>query len=277
MRWKQFLTPVNSMIPEEAKEYISTHEEGSYTLLDVRQMKEYEAEHIPGSKLIPLPELSDRLTELDPESPTIVYCAVGGRSRVAAQVLSGQGFGKIYNLKGGIKAWQGQTAVGPVEEGMAFLRGDESPAEVLILAYGLEEGLEGFYREMASKTEEGKIADLFRQLSKLEEEHKLRIFELYQKYDPSVSDRQVFEEEVVSREMEDGISSEEFLEKNAPTLQTAQGILDLAMMIETQAFDLYSRYARKSQDNETQSVLFGMAEEEKSHLKTVAELKEEML
>ena len=277
MRWKQFLIPVNSMTAEEAKEYIATHEEGSYTLLDVRQPKEYEEDHIAGSTLIPLPSLADRLTELNPKSPTIVYSAVGGRSRVAAQLLLGQGFKEIYNLKGGIKAWLGQTAVGPVEEGMALLRGDESPAEVLILAYGLEGGLEGFYREMASKTAEEKITTLFRELSKFEEGHKRKIFDLYQIYNPFVFDRQTFEEKVVSQEMEDGITLEEFLEKNAPVMQTVQDILDLAMMIETQALDLYSRYARESKDDETQSVLFSIAEEEKSHLKAIAELKERML
>jgi sulfur-carrier protein adenylyltransferase/sulfurtransferase len=45
----------------------------AYTLLDVRQPGEYESEHIPGSKLIPLPELGDRLNEIDPHKPTIVY------------------------------------------------------------------------------------------------------------------------------------------------------------------------------------------------------------
>lgn len=73
MRWKQFLTPVPSMDTEEAKSYIAQHKEGVYTLLDVRQPGEYEKARIPGAKLIPLPQLSDRLAELDPEKPTIVY------------------------------------------------------------------------------------------------------------------------------------------------------------------------------------------------------------
>ncbi len=42
-------------------------------LVDVRQPSEYESSHIPGSKLIPLPELSGRMDELDPKKPTIVY------------------------------------------------------------------------------------------------------------------------------------------------------------------------------------------------------------
>ena len=73
MRWKQFLTPVASMDTEEAKAYMAEHEEGTFTLLDVRQPGEYENSRIPGAKLIPLPELADRLGELDPDKPIIPY------------------------------------------------------------------------------------------------------------------------------------------------------------------------------------------------------------
>ena len=73
MRWKQFLTPVAAMDTEEAKAYMAEHEEGTFTLLDVRQPGEYENSRIPGAKLIPLPELADRLGELDPDKPVIPY------------------------------------------------------------------------------------------------------------------------------------------------------------------------------------------------------------
>ena len=73
MRWKQFLTPVASMDTEEAKAYMAEHEEGTFTLLDIRQPGEYENSRIPGAKLIPLPELADRLGELDPDKPVIPY------------------------------------------------------------------------------------------------------------------------------------------------------------------------------------------------------------
>jgi rhodanese-related sulfurtransferase len=73
MKWKQFLTPVENMDAEEARTYVSEHKEGSYTLLDVRQPGEYEKQRIPGARLIPLPELANRLGELDPEKPTIAY------------------------------------------------------------------------------------------------------------------------------------------------------------------------------------------------------------
>jgi len=73
MKWKQFLTPVKSMDAEKARTYQEGHKEGSYTFLDVRQPGEYERERIPGAKLIPLPELADRLDELDPDKPILTY------------------------------------------------------------------------------------------------------------------------------------------------------------------------------------------------------------
>jgi rhodanese-related sulfurtransferase len=61
------------MDTEEAKAYLADHREGTFTLLDVRQLGEYEKDRIPGAKLIPLPELANRFEELDQGKPVIVY------------------------------------------------------------------------------------------------------------------------------------------------------------------------------------------------------------
>ena len=71
--FRRLFTPVRSMNSEEAREFIAQQPEGSYTLLDVRQPGEYEKEHIPGSKLIPIADLKDSLQDLDPEKPVITY------------------------------------------------------------------------------------------------------------------------------------------------------------------------------------------------------------
>ncbi len=70
---KAYLTPAESIDAGQAEDFRLTHPEGSYTVLDVRQPSEYEQSHIPGSKLIPLPNLSDRLDELDHHKPVVVY------------------------------------------------------------------------------------------------------------------------------------------------------------------------------------------------------------
>jgi sulfur-carrier protein adenylyltransferase/sulfurtransferase len=73
MRWKQFFTPVKSVDANAGKQMIDDAASGDLTILDVRQPNEYEAGHLPGARLIPLPELADRLDELDKQKPTLVY------------------------------------------------------------------------------------------------------------------------------------------------------------------------------------------------------------
>ena len=73
MRWKQFFTAVQSMNSEEAKAFMTGKTLDEFTLLDVRQPGEYEKNHIPGSKLIPIGELDKRLDEIDPGKPVLTY------------------------------------------------------------------------------------------------------------------------------------------------------------------------------------------------------------
>ena len=94
MKWRQFLTPVKSLSAAEAKSFMEKKTGDAFTLLDVRQPGEYKGRHIPGAKLIPLADIGTRIKELDADKPTIVYCAVGGRSRVASQMLAGKGFNR---------------------------------------------------------------------------------------------------------------------------------------------------------------------------------------
>jgi rhodanese-related sulfurtransferase len=73
MRWKQFFTRVKSIDAPEAKNFMGKLAADQFNLIDVRQPGEYESGHIPGSKLIPLPELNNRIDEIDPAKPTVVY------------------------------------------------------------------------------------------------------------------------------------------------------------------------------------------------------------
>jgi rhodanese-related sulfurtransferase len=73
MLLKRLFGQVKSMDSKEAATYMEKHDEGMFTLLDVRQPKEYNKAHIPGAKLIPLSELDDSLNELNPAKPVIVY------------------------------------------------------------------------------------------------------------------------------------------------------------------------------------------------------------
>ncbi len=76
-----------------------------FTLIDVREPWEYAICRIPGSRLIPLRELPQRVTELDPAEEIVVHCRTGARSAKAADFLTKAGFASVRNLAGGISAW----------------------------------------------------------------------------------------------------------------------------------------------------------------------------
>jgi len=197
-----------------------------------------------------------------------------GRSRAAAQFLAGQGFEEVYNLKGGIAAWQGLKAFGPAETGMIPLKGNETPQEVIVLAYGMEQGLADFYARVLGMTQDSAVQKIIGKLVQIEEKHKDKLFALYQALEPTTQERTLFEERIVSGVMEGGFTGEEFLEKNKPLLDTVENLLSLAMMLEAQALDLYTRYAQKVEDVQSRSVLHDIAEEEKGHLATLGALVE---
>jgi sulfur-carrier protein adenylyltransferase/sulfurtransferase len=71
----------------------------------VRNPEEFQICRIPGSTLIPLPALTQRLGELDRERELIVHCKSGMRSQKAIALLREKGFRNLKNLKGGILAW----------------------------------------------------------------------------------------------------------------------------------------------------------------------------
>ncbi len=73
MKWMQFFTPAQSIDFKQTKTMIADAGADAVTILDVRQPGEYQQSHIPGAILIPLPELGDRLGEIDPEKPVLVY------------------------------------------------------------------------------------------------------------------------------------------------------------------------------------------------------------
>ena len=76
-----------------------------FFLLDVREPNEYQIGKIPGSTLIPLGDVPQRVGEIPRDKEIIVHCKMGGRSAKAAAFLRQQGYTNVKNLKGGITDW----------------------------------------------------------------------------------------------------------------------------------------------------------------------------
>ena len=269
MRWKQFFTPVQSMNPDEARAYLSDKTLQEVTILDVRQPGEYEEGHIPGAKLVPMAVLTDSLAEIDRSKPVLVYCAIGGRSRIAAQTLAGKGFDQVINLSGGFKAWTGQRASGPEEEGVDLFTELDSPEQILATAYSLEDGLRDFYLRMLERAYDEKIKGVFRLLADIEIKHKDRLFEEYTRL-TGKDDRGAFECSFVTPLMEGGMTTQKYLERFRPDMDSPVDVVSMAMSIEAQALDLYSRLARRQDDPQLRQFYLDMAGEEQKHLNRLA-------
>jgi len=80
----------------------------AFTLLDVRSVKEWSHDHIPGSVNIPLGELSERLEELPRDRRVATICEAGYRSSLAASLLAREGHPQVVNIAGGMAAYREQ-------------------------------------------------------------------------------------------------------------------------------------------------------------------------
>jgi len=96
-------------LPELRPAWVAEHRQ-ELTLLDVRTAEEFDGPdgHVPGSQLIPLPELEARLAEIPPGRPVVLLCHSGSRSALATQQLEKAGLTQVANLHGGLRAWQAE-------------------------------------------------------------------------------------------------------------------------------------------------------------------------
>ena len=79
-------------------------------IVDVREANEVAIGRIPNSVHIPLGQVLNRMSEIDPTRETVVHCKMGGRSARAIDALKRSGFeGNLVNLKGGIIAWSNEV------------------------------------------------------------------------------------------------------------------------------------------------------------------------
>ncbi len=98
-------SPVKSLSTIGATRLINS---GNPVLLDVRETAEYEGGRLPNAIHIPLSQLKERSGELAKFAgrPVVLYCERGQRARSAASTLARGGFGDVYELAGGIRAWK---------------------------------------------------------------------------------------------------------------------------------------------------------------------------
>jgi rhodanese-related sulfurtransferase len=101
---KADMNEADSISPKQASEMYADQKA---VIVDVREDNEWNEQHIPGAIHIPLAQLNEHFPELKQykDSPVITQCRTGRRSAQALDVLKSAGFSKVYNMDGGIMAW----------------------------------------------------------------------------------------------------------------------------------------------------------------------------
>lgn len=258
------------MIPEELRRYIEKNKEGDYLVVDVRQPEEYVRGHIPGGKLIPIRELVSDLSKLPPDKDLIFYCHSGGRSAAAATIAVEEGiFNKnIYDLEGGILAWEGRTV--PDYPKVQVFDKSKSLSELLLVAMDLEKGALRFYNYVRDKFVSEPFSKTFDQLSMAELAHAKAVYPYWEKTesDPPGFER-VFENlkgEILEggENLIDVLGRAEAMEGNI-----CLNFIELALHIENSAFDLYRTMGEKTENKEAREVFLSIAQAEKGHMRTL--------
>ena len=273
-----FFQKVKSILPHEVRTIIKEKSASDYRLLDVRQPSEYEQGHIPGAKLIPLAELQSNMNAVQSNRMTIVYCRSGNRSRSAVGMLNGAGIDDVYNMEGGILAYNGLVAAGPPEAGIFCFPENMSPEQLIAMAWYIEDGSKSYFDTIKEMSQSSDVNDILTSLAEHKIAHKKTLGKLYEKISgEAVKDD--FPTYVLKKPpqvvMSGCVSVPDAV--NWSKDKDASEILDLLMALEANTFDLYLKLGREVKSERAKSVFMGLSEEEARHLEKLASVFEKTL
>ncbi len=258
---------IQGLYPDELKQYMSQKKETDYLLVDVREVGEYESEHIPGAKLLPLSELEGRLDELPEDRELVFYCHSGHRSNVGAVFARDSGLvnGAIYNLIGGISAWEGKTLEGFPRFEAIKESGDL--AQTLEQAINMEKGTFLLYNTMVELSSGLPQEKTLRKLLRMEVGHARTIYAFLSRIKQVKPFEEVFEEASGSL-VEGGWDLRSVvgqLRKNAEN--SCLFMSELALELEYRAYDLYRNLAERAPEADHKKAMFFLSEQEKAHVR----------
>jgi len=183
-------------------------------------------------------------------------------------------------MAGGIMAWQGGVATGDPEAGMAYFNDAVRFDQLVALACGLEEGTRLFYvgvgKQFAADQEAG---SLLQKLTVAEERHRQHLLAAYRTLAGEELDIATLHgqlgDHVTGKVMEGGVDV-------ATALAWAEGrevheILDLAMSLEMNAYDLYLKMGRVAENEKAVKIFRSLAGEEHLHLQQLSRLRDERI
>ncbi|ABA89513.1 rhodanese homology domain and ferritin-like domain protein [Syntrophotalea carbinolica DSM 2380] len=272
-----YFKPVSTWSVQQVRDFLQRKSAKDYNLVDVRQPGEYEAGHLPGAILIPVRQIEERFKELDPEKPTITYCAAGVRSRAAAAALKNVGFKEVYSMSGGINAWEGLVAVNEPELGAVWFDPAHTPEDHIAMAWLLEDGTRQFYATLADTRHQAGESEFFGRMAAVEEQHKQSLMNLFSGIRGSHEDlpAAVLKERGEQTVLEGGVTLDQALKfvQGKPV----QEVLELAISFESNALDRYMLLYAHMSDPKSREVFLRLADQERQHLRQLSDRLDQVL
>ena len=261
---------VDGLSPEELRRFIRENHEKRYLLVDVRQPGEYENVHIPGAHLMPLPRLADSMDSLPAGKALIFYCHSGSRSLAAASMADGQveGHGPIYNLDGGIMAWNGaMLADTPRVQLFAGL----DVAAMLKMAMNLEKGALRFYEHVRESRAQASWSEVSARLAQAEMAHARIVYDFLAKVHSDTEPFETLFDQLEGDVLEGGLSLDRALEAlDSISTEACLRCLEFALRMEYAAYDLYRTLAEQARSDDARQAFLSLAQAEKAHMRTLS-------
>ncbi len=258
---------------QATRQFLKEHHEEEYLLIDVRQPDEYTQGHIPGALLLPLSELAARMGELAGNRTLLFYCRSGARSRTAAIFAANQPGGKervIYNMVGGMLAWNGYTAVNQPHIAVFDLQGP--PAKLLFQAMEMERGAERLYQELSHRFQQPALQPLLDVLVRAEEGHARTLYRYWAELEESPAPFEEVYRQLKGDILEGGIElASALVAVEQGSDSPCRAVFELALNVELAAYELYRHLAGLFSGRDLEKTFLAIAQAEKEHMRIVAE------
>ncbi|EGJ48839.1 rhodanese-like domain-containing protein [Desulfocurvibacter africanus] len=266
---------VQTFSAQKLRDFINTHSESEYDLIDVRQPSEYEVSHIPGAKLLPLKEFVEHLGDIHPDRENIFYCSVGGRSMAAAVMAAESGaFRKgIYTLDGGIAAWNGKSL--PDRPPLRLFESSRTLREALLTALELEKGSWLFYTELLKAPPKRFSCSSIQELADIKKSNAKILHDTFK----VVSSEEETEHMAPFEELFESLGGNIMASGDDPTpllvwakanYEDCEQLINLAVELEYRAYDLYRNMAFDAKNAEEEQAFLELSKREKSLLVRIA-------
>jgi rhodanese-related sulfurtransferase/rubrerythrin len=264
---KDLIMGIKDLTAEALRRFIQDHHENDYALIDVRQPGEYEQGHIPGARLLPLPELVQSMEALPTDKQLVFYCHSGARSMAAASMAEeeGLGAGDLINLNGGMMAWDGGVAEDYPQ--VQLFNWQAAPSEMLLTAMNLEKGALNFYSQVHGRHQDQPWSSVFAELAKAEVGHARTVHHLWRQIETDGDEFEAVFDGLSGDVLEGGMELGAALERlDAMKGPLCLRLIEMALKIEYAAFDLYHTMVDRIADADAQQAFVTIAQAEKAHM-----------